>query len=103
MSIYEGDSVAAYVRGQAEIREKNRRVRQQVTREVNDIDSLSNEEKQALIDDYLRKMDSDALSTRIAPIFTGRIQTISKYGEGGHIGVPIQALTSLRPIRLSTQ
>ena len=29
MSIYEGDSVAVYVRGQAEIREKNRRVRQQ--------------------------------------------------------------------------
>ena len=94
MSIYEGDSVAAYVRGQAEIREKNRRVRQQVTREVNDIDSLSAKEKNALIDDYLRKMDSDALSTRIAPIFTGRIQTISKYGEGGHIGVPIQTLTS---------
>ena len=94
MSIYDGDSVAAYVRGQAKIKEKNRRVRRQVTKEISDIDSLSDSEKQTLIDDYLRKMDSDALSTRIAPIFGGRIQNVSKYGEGGTLGVPIQALTS---------
>lgn len=94
MSIYDGDIVAAYVRGQAKIKEKNRRVRRQVTKEISDIDSLSDSEKQTLIDDYLRKMDSDALSTRIAPIFGGRIQNVSKYGEGGTLGVPIQALTS---------
>ena len=104
MSIYDGDSVAAYVRGQAKIKEKNRRVRRQVTKEISDIDSLSDSEKQTLIDDYLRKMDSDALSTRIAPIFGGRIQNVSKYGEGGTLGVPIQALTrKLRRIPLSSQ